>query len=153
MILVTSFIKQDKESKNMKSYDDLLSKAYSELPELMQGDDRFTIEKVKGHLEGSKTVISNLKQIAKGLNRDPEHLLKYLLRETASAGKFRGDSAIFAAKIGAGTFNKKIKKYASEFVICSECGKPDSTLDVERGGISYLKCQACGVKKPVKSIK
>ncbi len=137
----------------MKSYDDLLSKAYSELPEQMFDGERFTIDKVKGHLEGSKTVISNLKQIAKTLNRDPEHLLKYLLRETASAGKFVRDRAIFAAKIGAGTFNKKIKKYASEFVFCSECGKPDTSLDVERGGISYLKCQACGVKKPVKSIK
>lgn len=137
----------------MKSYDEMLSKAYSELPDVLQSGDRFSIDKVKGHLEGSKTVISNLKQIAKVLNRDPEHLLKYLLRETASAGKFSGSRAIFAAKIGANTFNKKIKKYASEFVICSECGKPDSTLDVERGGISYLKCQACGTKKPVKSIK
>jgi translation initiation factor 2 subunit 2 len=136
-----------------KSYDDLLSKAYAELPDLMHGDERFTIDKVKGHLEGSKTVISNLKQIAKTLGRDPEHLLKYLLRETASAGKLVGDRTIFAAKIGAGTINKKIKKYASEFVFCSECGKPETTLDVERGGISYLKCQACGVKKPVKSIK
>ncbi|MBT4446212.1 translation initiation factor IF-2 subunit beta [archaeon] len=137
----------------MKSYDDLLAKAYTELPELMQGGERFTIDKVKGHLEGSKTVISNLKQIAKTLERDPEHLLKYLLRETASAGKFSGERAIFAAKIGAATINKKIKKYASEFVFCSECGKPETKLDVERGGISYLKCQACGVKKPVKSIK
>jgi translation initiation factor 2 subunit 2 len=137
----------------MKSYDDLLSKAYTELPEIMQGTDRFTIEKVKGHLEGTKTVISNLKQIAKSFNREPEHLLKYLLRETASAGRYSGDRAIFAAKIGAGTFNKKIKKYASEFLLCSECGKPDTTLDIERGGISYLKCQACGTKKPVKSIK
>ena len=48
--------------------------------------------------------------------------------------------------------NKKIKKYASEFVFCSECNKPDTELTEEKEVI-YLKCQACGAKKPVKNLK
>ncbi len=136
----------------MKSYEDLLKKAQSELPELTSGDERFTIDKVQGHIEGSKTILSNLKKIAKDLGRDPTHLLKYLLRETASAGKYVGTRAVFPAKISAKMFNKKIKKYASEFVFCSECNKPDTQI-VEDKGIMYLRCQACGTKKPVKNIK
>jgi translation initiation factor 2 beta subunit (eIF-2beta)/eIF-5 len=38
----------------MKSYDDLLTKAYSELPEQMQGGERFTIDKVKGQMGALK---------------------------------------------------------------------------------------------------
>ena len=137
----------------MEDYEKMLEKAYSEMPELMTESSRFTIEKVRGHIEGNKTVIINLQQIAKHLGREVDHLLKYLLRETASAGKISGQRVIFASKIPASTINKKIKKYASEFLFCSECGKPDTKLDVDRVGITYLKCMACGTKKPVKSIK
>jgi len=135
----------------MKSYNQLLAKAEAELPELSGNSERFVIEKIKGHLEGNKTVLVNLKKIAKDFSREPEHLLKYLLRELAAPGKFAGDRVILGTKIAASIINKKIKKYVSEFVYCSECGKPDTKL-MEEKGITYLRCLACGNKKPVKSI-
>ncbi|MFC1686827.1 translation initiation factor IF-2 subunit beta [Nanoarchaeota archaeon] len=133
-------------------YEKLLEKAEKELPEVSTNYDRFKLDKVKGHLEGNKTVLINLKQIAKQLNRDLNHLLKYLLRELATPGKIIGSRTILGTKVSASLINKKIKKYLSEFVICSECGKPDTEL-IEVEGVSYLKCLACGVKKPVKSFK
>ena len=136
----------------MDKYETLLKKAQEELPELTQGGERFTIEKVKGHIEGNKTVIINLKNIAKDLGREPEHLLKYLLRELAAPGKYVRDRALFGTKISAGRINKKILKYASEFVFCSECNKPETSLTEDKS-VAYLKCQACGAKKPVKKIK
>ena len=135
----------------MEDYEELLKKAQDELPELSQEGERFSFDKVKGHLEGNKTVLINLKHIAKSLGRQPNHLLKYLLRELAAPGKFVRDRAIFGTKVAASKINKKIKKYVSEFVFCSECGKPDTTLGEEKS-VMYLKCQACGVKKPVKNI-
>src|SRR3989344_8672402 len=135
----------------MDDYEALLKKAEEELPEHAAGAERFVIDKVLGHIEGNKTVIINLKKIAKDLGRKEEHLLKYLLRELATPGKFMGERVIFGTKVAASIINKKIKKYASEFVFCSECGKPDTIL-LEEKGIMYLKCQACGVKKPVKTI-
>ncbi len=135
----------------MDSYEKMLQKARQELPEVTLGSERFTIEKVMGHLEGNKTVLSNLKKIAKDLDRDPEHLLKYLLRELATPGKFVGERVIFGTKVASMAINKKIKKYASEFVFCSECNKPETKI-VEEKGIQYLRCNACGSKKPVKTI-
>jgi len=102
----------------MDSYEKMLQKARLELPEVTQGSERFVIDKVMGHLEGNKTVLSNLKKIAKDLDRDPEHLLKYLLRELATPGKFVGERVIFGTKVASTAINKKIKKYASEFVFC-----------------------------------
>lgn len=135
----------------MEDYETLLNKAEEELPEREEGSDRFVIAKVVGHIEGNKTVIVNLKKIAKDIGRDENHLLKYLLRELATPGKFAGDHTIFGTKVPAISINKKIKKYVSEFVFCSECGKPETKL-IEEKEINYLRCLACGVKKPVKTI-
>lgn len=133
------------------SYEKLLEKAEKELPEKTESYDRFKLDKIKGHIEGNKTILINLRQIAKQLNRKAEHLLKYLLRELATPGKIIGERVILGSKFSASLINKKIKKYLSEFVICAECGKPDTELiEIER--ISYLKCLVCGNKKPVKSI-
>ena len=49
----------------MKDYEQLLKKAQQELPELVLGGERFTIDKILGHVEGNKTVLANLKKIAK----------------------------------------------------------------------------------------
>ncbi len=135
----------------MEDYEALLKKAEEELPEQSGAGERFVIEKIKGHLEGNKTVLINLKKIAKDLNREEQHLLKYLLRELATPGKIIRDLVILGTKVSASNINKKIKKYASEFVYCSECGKPDTQLIIEKG-IAHLKCLACGIKKPVKNI-
>ncbi len=136
----------------MNDYEQLLKKAQEELPDQVQGGERFILEKIKGHLEGNKTVLANLKQIAKSLQRDENHILKYLLRELATPGKYeKGDRAILGTKVAASAINKKIKKYASEYVFCSECNKPETKL-VEEKGAMYLRCQACGAKKPVKNI-
>lgn len=132
-------------------YEKLLEKAEKELPEKITSYERFKVDKIKGHLEGNKTILVNLKLIAKQLNRKLEHLLKYLLRELASPGKIEGERVILGTKVSASSINTKIKKYVSEFVICSECGKPDTEL-IEVEGINYLKCLVCGVKKPVKGM-
>ncbi len=133
------------------NYEALLQKAEGELPERQGSGERFVLEKIRGHLEGNKTVLVNLLKIAKDLGRKEEHLLKYLLRELATPGKIVGGRVLFGAKISASLINKKIKKYASEFVYCSECGKPETQL-MEEKSITYLRCLACGIKKPVKSI-
>lgn len=135
----------------MEDYEKLLQKAEEELPERSAGSERFVLEKIKGHLEGNKTILINLKKIAKDLSRDENHLLKYLLRELAAPGKVVGERVILGTKVAASAINKKIKKYASEFVYCSECGKPDTKL-VEEKEITYLRCLACGAKKPVKKV-
>ncbi len=135
----------------MDFYEKLLKKAEEELPEQVLGKERFEIEKIRGHIEGNKTVLVNLKKIAKDLRRDENHLLKYLLKELATPGKYVHELAILGTKVAATAINKKIKKYASEFVFCSECSKPDTALIEEKGAI-YLKCSACGAKKPVKRI-
>ena len=131
-------------------YEKLLKKARKELPESVLKKERFEIPKVKGHLEGNKTIISNFEQIANALRRPIEHLLKYVLRELATPGDMRKGSLIIGRKVSASRVNEKIEKYANEFVICSECKKPDTKLTKE-DRVTFMKCLACGAKHPVKA--
>jgi len=131
-------------------YAKLLKKARKELPESVLKTERFEIPKVKGHLEGNKTIISNFEQIANTLRRPIEHLLKYVLRELATPGEMRKGALIIGRKVSASRVNEKIEKYANEFVICSECKKPDTQL-IKEGRVVFMKCLACGAKHPVKT--
>lgn len=132
-------------------YAKLLEKAKKEMPESVIEKDRFEIPAVKGHLQGSKTVITNLQQIAGTLHRPIEHLLKYLLKELATPGEIKSSSrTIFVRKLTSAELNSKIKQYADEFVFCKECGKPDTEF-LKEHNLTYIKCMVCGAKSIVKS--
>ena len=131
-------------------YEELLEKARKQLPELKQTKERFEVPKVMGHVQGNRTIISNFLQIASILRREPQHMLKYILKELATPGEIKkSGSVIVGTKIAASRINEKIEQYANAFVICKECQKPDTTL-VKEQGITFLKCQACGAKHPIK---
>ena len=132
-------------------YKELLKKAQKEMPKTVFEKQRFEIPKVRGHIQGNKTVISNIFEIINKLRCKPEHLLKYLQKELATSGEIKKSGAvIFNTKLPASRINEKIKQYAYEFVLCPECGKPDTHI-IKEEGITYIKCTACGAKHPVKS--
>lgn len=131
-------------------YEQLLKRAREQLPESVFEKERFEIPKVKGRLEGNKTIIINFAQIATTLRRPQEHILKYVLKELATPGEIKRVGLVLGSKIPASRINEKLRQYAHEFVFCSDCGKPDTEI-IKEGDFSYLKCSACGSKHPVKS--
>lgn len=128
----------------------MLDRAKEILPDETAESSRFEIPKVKGHLEGSRTVVNNWAQIAGMLARKPEHMLKYVQKELATPGEIIKDSVVFGSKLPAGKLNEKISQYADEFVFCKTCGKPETKLTKE-GGVYFINCQACGAKNSVQS--
>jgi len=131
-------------------YKEMLKKAMEDMPESVHERGRFEIPKVKGHLEGNKTIITNLNQISEILRRPLEHIFKFLQKELAAPGAYNNSRAVFGSKIPANKINEKVRKYAEEFVLCKRCGKPDTTLEKENE-IVILKCQACAEKYSVKT--
>ena len=131
-------------------YAAMLKKARKELPEIVFQKERFEIPKIQGHIEGNKTVLSNFGQIASTFQRPPANMLKFVLREVATPGAIRGQSVVMGSKVPASRINEKIRKYAEEYVLCRECGKPDTKL-VEEKGITRLKCMACAASHVVKA--
>jgi translation initiation factor 2 subunit 2 len=132
-------------------YEQLLKRARERLPLSVVERERFEIPKVKGHIEGSKTIISNFAQIAQTLRRPADHLLKFILKELATPGEIsRSGLLVLGAKVPATRINEKIREYAYEFVLCPQDGKPDTDI-IHEGDFAFLKCNACGYKQPVKS--
>lgn len=135
----------------MESYEAMLKRARERLPKAVFEKERFEIPKVKGHIEGNKTVVTNFLQIADLFRRPSEHMLKYILKELASPGEIKKSGLlVLGTKIAASRINEKIKQYAHEFVLCPDCGKPDTEIKTE-GDFAYMKCTACGAKHHVKS--
>ena len=135
----------------MEDYKSMLEDVRKNLPEAVFIKERFEIPKVLGHMQGNRTIISNFLQIASTLRRDVDHLLKYVLKELATPGEIKKSGAlILGTKVPASRINDKIRHYANEFVLCIECGKPDTQI-VREGELNYMKCTACGAKNFVKS--
>lgn len=134
----------------MLDYKHLLERARKNLPERDNtSSERFEMPKVRGHLEGNKTVISNFSQIVSTLNREQEHVLKFLQRELATPAQVDGQRLIFGRKLPSSLINSKIELYANTFVLCKECKKPDTKI-VKEDHFRFLKCTACGAKHPIK---
>ena len=133
----------------MDDYESFLDRGREKLPESVLNKERFEIPKVIGHLQGSKTIISNFQQICSIFRRDPNHLLKYLQRELATPASIDGPRLILGRKLSSSLINSKIERYAKQFVLCPECGKPD-THYIEHNGVRQLKCEACGAISPIR---
>ncbi|MGM5480968.1 MAG: translation initiation factor IF-2 subunit beta [Nanobdellota archaeon] len=131
-------------------YEQMLNRAREKLPEDLSSGERFTVEKVKGHLQGNKTVISNIGQIATQLGRPKELLVKFIEKQLATKGIVKGNFVIFNTKLSAKKINERIEQFTDQFVICKECGKPDTKLSKDTG-VYFIKCQACGAKYSVKT--
>ena len=134
----------------MENYEELLNEAYGKVKRVEGTGDRFEIPKVEGHFEGKKTIITNFTQITSHIRRNPEHFLKFLLRELAVSGQQEGDRIVLNMKVPSAKMNQKIEDYVKEFVLCKECGKPDTEL-IKEDRFSFIHCLACGAKHSVRS--
>jgi len=135
----------------MTDYETLLKEAYEKVKQVDSSEERFEIPKIKGHFEGKKTVLTNFFQIASHIRRDPEHFQKFILKELAASGQKEGDRLVLNIKVPSEKINNKIEQYAKEFVLCKECGKPDTEI-IKEDRLTYIHCLACGAKHPVSKI-
>jgi translation initiation factor 2 subunit 2 len=84
--------------------------------------------------------------------RDPQHVLQYLLRELGTPGNIDGRRSVLKAKISTAQISERVQEYTDTFVICSECGLPDTQM-LKEGRILVLECEACGARRPVNAKK
>jgi translation initiation factor 2 subunit 2 len=132
----------------MNDYLASLDRAQKQLPEIKGSGERFVVPEPKLLTEGKTTVLENFAGIADRLNREPEHIFKFLLRELGTAGKIDGSRAIFQKRFTTDAISELINAYVKEYVICSECGRPDTHL-IKSERILTLRCDACGAHRPV----
>jgi len=133
----------------MDDYETLLDQAYSKIKQVDPSGERFEIPQIKGHFQGKKTILVNFFQISAHIRRSPEHFQKFLLKELATSGHKEGDKLVLNNRIPSAKINQKIEQYTKEFVLCKECGKPDTELK-KQDRLMFIHCLACGAKHSVR---
>ncbi len=134
---------------DLKAYDRWLERLYSKLPKTVTVRERFEIPSLQSIIAGNRTIIRNLRQVAEALNRKPEHLLRFLSKELATAGGFEGEMAVFQGRFSHETLGKALDAYVRDCVICPVCGSPDTRI-IREERLRFLLCEACGAKSPVR---
>ncbi len=129
-----------------------LNRAMRRMPKNQDSKDRFVIPSPRIFYEGKTTVLENFGSIADTFNRDPDHLMKYLLQEMGTAGKIEGQRGIFQGKFTEQAMADHINSYFEEYVACSECRLPDTHL-IKSDRVLTLRCDACGAHRPVRKRK
>ncbi|MBI2076170.1 MAG: translation initiation factor IF-2 subunit beta [Candidatus Aenigmarchaeota archaeon] len=134
----------------MDNYETLLERARQKLPQLSREEKRFEIP-VADVQTGKQTVVKNFAEIAKALRREPKHLAKFLFKELAVPGSLKEGALLFQGKVYPVLINQRVQEYAKRFVMCNECGKPDTTVQ-EGKNIIFIKCEACGARRSMETI-
>jgi len=132
-------------------YEELLARARSQIPEGALKRERLELPRLNYTVIGMRTIIFNFKEIADVLNRDPQHILKFLTREMATAATMQEARVIFKGKFSQETFERLLQRYMESFVICPICKRPDTKI-VKEKRLSFLICEACGAKSSVQQL-
>lgn len=134
-----------------ETYGELLKKALEKAKAKGSGE-RFEMPRAEIIVQGAQTILKNFSQVASALRRDEKHLMKYLARELAAPAHAEGGRAVFQGSLQQRAVQQKLESYVKEYVLCKECGKPDTKL-LKEGNVAIMKCEACGARSPAKRIK
>jgi translation initiation factor 2 subunit 2 len=132
-------------------YSELLKRAQAQVPDGTLKKERLEMPRLLVSMVGMRTTIANFKEVAELLDRDPQHILKFLTREMATAATYHDGRAIFQGKFPRDTFERLLQRYMDAFVICPVCKRPDTKIIKEKR-LSFIVCNACGAKSSVKQL-
>ena len=130
-------------------YEQLLNQAYEKIPKKTTTTERWEAPSFSSHQQGNQTIITNINEVTAKIRRKPQHLLKYISKELATAGNYDGKRITLQGRFSPQQLNSRLDHYIKEYVICNECSKPDTDI-INFEGAPYKRCQVCGAKAPVK---
>jgi len=104
--------------------------------------------KVEGRGNGIKTVIPNIAEVSLSLHRDAGEVNKFFGCELGAQTTFSKDRAIVNGSHTDASLQAMIHKYVESFVLCPNCGLPETKYKIKSGCI-YHNCAACGAVEMV----
>jgi translation initiation factor 2 subunit 2 len=127
-------------------YDEMLERGIEETPDIEGSGDRFEVPDPEVRQEGNVTVFENFRTVCQDFGREPQHVFKFLQDELGTSGHIdESERARLTGEFDQRRIREAIEAYAEEYVLCSECGLPDTRLDREQGAV-VLRCEACGAR-------
>jgi translation initiation factor 2 subunit 2 len=122
-------------------------------PSAMQAKptDRLEIPEFRSSAMKMKTNLMNFREVCQALNRDARHMYKYFMKALATSGSIHEDYVVLKGKFSSAQLSEVLKNYVEQYVICPICRRPDTRI-VKEGEFSFLVCDACGARSPVKRV-
>lgn len=111
--------------------------------------------KHEGKGNGVKTVLKNLKDVSKSLNREPSDVLQYIASELSVLSLQKQDDMIVNGTFAPQIIQKIIQRFITTHVLCDTCNNPETSFERIPGknkrdeGQLCKRCQACGTRNPV----
>lgn len=105
------------------------------------------LAKVEGKGNGIKTVVVNMVEVAKALNRPPTYPTKYFGCELGAQTQFdqKNERYIVNGSHEAAKLQDLLDGFIKRFVLCPSCDNPETVLNVlPKKGVINTKCIACG---------
>ncbi|XP_015928348.1 eukaryotic translation initiation factor 5 [Parasteatoda tepidariorum] len=105
------------------------------------------LAKVEGKGNGIKTVVVNMVEVAKALNRPPTYPTKYFGCELGAQTQFdlKNERYIVNGSHEAAKLQDLLDGFIKKFVLCPSCDNPETVLNVlPKKGVINTKCIACG---------
>ncbi len=134
---------------DINKYDELIDKAYENIPDNVKKLSRFEIPKVEIRIEAKNTYITNFNKIINTLMRDRKHFIGVFLKKVGTMGEIRGQQLFLKGIYKEQVLNRLIEQYSKLYVLCKICNKPDTEIQRE-GKKIYLKCTACGAREEIR---
>lgn len=129
-------------------YDDQLDRAIERTPDIGEEESRFELPSTEIRSEGHDTVFENFQDVVSRLDRDEDHVLKFLQSELGTSASIdESGRARLTGDFKERRVEAAIDEYTESFVLCPECGLPDTSLKTEQG-TKVLRCTACGALSP-----
>ncbi|MEF8814871.1 MAG: translation initiation factor IF-2 subunit beta [Halovenus sp.] len=127
-------------------YEDMLDRGIEETPEIEGDSRRFEVPDPEVRQEGHASVFENFKQVCDDLGREDTHVLKFLQDELGTSAQIdESGRARLTGEFGADRIRGALEAYSEQYVLCSECGLPDTNIEREQGA-EILQCDACGAR-------
>lgn len=138
--------------KTKEGYIKILDEVMSKLPQTIgKVGDRLIVLNPEILHESRRTIVTNFKDIAEKLNRKPQHLARFIFKESGKPGSLEGERLIIQGRLMNEEFRRLIELYVREFVKCPICGGLDTKIVSEKR-LRFLVCEICGAKSSVRKI-
>jgi translation initiation factor 5 len=108
------------------------------------------IAKLEGKGNGMKTVLVNIEDISKLINRLPTNVVKFFSYELGVQSMYKHKVHSLNGNHTSETLQIVFNKFMSLFVSCSECTNPETILCIHgRKQYVLLDCTACGQSRNI----
>ncbi|KAI9011301.1 domain found in IF2B/IF5-domain-containing protein, partial [Gaertneriomyces semiglobifer] len=109
------------------------------------------ISKIEGKGNGIKTIIPNMTDIGKSLERPPHYITKWFGCELGAQVKSdeKNDRYQVNGAHDAEKLQKSLDGFIDKFVLCGSCKNPETDLVLTKDDRIMKPCMACGANTPV----